>query len=176
MEIRDDAVKTPNPLPNFQEHFTVLCNLLRAFAKVSDRPTSWSEDIIAKWYAEIVGAEAEEDDLEHPLGRVLNESAMRFGQHTMKFEDKLGTLYVTTAAELLTLLQKLNLRDLRLPKNAGGLTKRLNASSFQGFTYLKTDTAGISALERKSYRKPLGFFKTDDVTEEAAKGTSSVIS
>ena len=78
LQIRDTQVQIPTPIANFQEHFAVLCNLLRAFGMAADRPDTWSEDIIAQWNTVILGTEADDDDLEHPLGRVLRECEDKF--------------------------------------------------------------------------------------------------
>jgi hypothetical protein len=140
LKIRDCKLETPNPAPNFQEHFTVLCNLLRAFGRATDRPAIWSEEIIAEWGKVILGTEADDDDLEHPLDRVLREYPSCFARKPLTFGGVSGMLYVVTASELLTLLQRLNLRELKLPKTPNGLTRRLNSSAFHSFIYLNTDT------------------------------------
>src|SRR5262249_53270307 len=48
-EISRESKPTPNPRPNFKEHFTALCNLLRAFGDVAGKPEYWAEDIIDQW-------------------------------------------------------------------------------------------------------------------------------
>jgi hypothetical protein len=164
LRINRDQRDTPNPVPNFPEHFTALCDLLRAYGQATDRPACWSEGIIAEWNRVIVGTEADDDDLEHPLERALREYPGHFAHTKRAFEGRTGTLYVITASELLTLLQKLHLRDLRIPKTPNGLTRRLNSASFHGFTYLRTGTPGVPELERVPARRPLGLFKPDDLT------------
>jgi hypothetical protein len=150
----------PNPIPAFEEHFQALCDLLRAYAFWACKPPGWSEGIIAQWNAAIVGRDAEDDDLEHPISRTLSESLANTGKKT-SYQGVRGMLYVTETADLLTQLQKLGIRDLQLPKNPNGLSRRLSSGRFQGFTFLRTDTPGVSEVKRRSKKKPIGFFLPD---------------
>jgi hypothetical protein len=162
-QIRGQHRPTPNPLPNFEEHFTALCDLLRAFGEVAGKPEGWSEALIQEWNTVLVNGEPEEDDLEHPILRVLNEcETEQLGplsrQPFFAYQGVNGSLYVTTAQDLLTFLQKLNLRNLRLP-NAQGLSRRLNSSKFRSFTFLPTDT--VPEVKRSANRRPIGFFRPE---------------
>jgi hypothetical protein len=161
LQIRDECRRSPNPLPNFEEHFTAVCDLLRAYEDVAGKPEGWSEAIIAKWDKTIRAVEKDDDDLEHPISRVLRESRSDFDKvQSFKHLGKQGTLYITQADTLRTLLQKLNIRDLQIPK-ANGLSRRLNNARFRGFTYLPTGNLGSSDLRRKGHMKPIGFFVPD---------------
>jgi hypothetical protein len=155
---------TPNPIPQFEEHFTALANLLRAFAELAGKPSDWSEKLIADWNTALLGANEDEDDLEHPILRVLDEcvSALpdtKLTQQQFIYNGVAGQLWITEAANLLTFLQKLYLRDLALPKNAQGLSRRLKSCRFQALTFLPTDTPGVPLLKRTADRKPIGFFR-----------------
>jgi hypothetical protein len=151
---------SPNPIPAFEEHFQALCDLLRAYAFWADKPAGWSGEIIGRWNVLIRSREAEDDDLEHPISRTLRESLTSSGKKTI-FQNVPGTLHVTETAELLTLLQKLGIRDLQLPKSPNGLSRRLSSGRFQSFTFLKPDTPGVPEVKRTSKKKPIGFFLPD---------------
>jgi len=155
-QVNRDQAPVPNPVPTFEEHFRALCDLLRAFGALAAKPDEWSEEIIAQWDEVIRGTEDEEDDLEHPINRVLQEIV---NTEDATYKGKTGKLYLTEAAELLTALQKLNIRDIQLPKNPNGLSRRLNSNRFQSFEFLKTDTPGLSGLKRTGTKRPIGFFK-----------------
>jgi hypothetical protein len=128
---------SPNPIPEFEEHITALCDLLRAYGEVAGKPTEWAEGIIAKWN-EIISnrSEEEEDELEQPILRAIERFRVLENYVDVCFEGKEGTLYVTTASELLGHLQQLNLRDRVFPVTAGGLSRRLRSGKFQAFLLL----------------------------------------
>jgi hypothetical protein len=164
-QIRGEHRPTPNPLPNFEEHFTALCDLLRAYADVAGKPEGWSEALIQEWNTVLLHGEPEEDDLEHPISRVLNECVTDWPDNSLTRESFVyqgvdGNLYVLTAQDLLTFLLKLNLRNLRLP-NAQGLSRRLNSSKFESFTFLPTDT--VPEVKRTANRRPIGFFRPTEL-------------
>ncbi len=151
---------SPNPIPNCEEHFTALCDLLRAYGDVAEKPKSWAEGIIKKW-AEVIGArgEDEEEELEHPILRVILEPVGTWDVNArFLFEGAEGTLYKTTSGELLTMLQKLRLYDLKLP-NPNGLSARLRSAKFKAFRFLTTDS--VEELKRTANKKPIGFFFTE---------------
>jgi hypothetical protein len=153
---------TPNPIPAFEEHFNALCDLLRAFGFMAGKPDGWSEAIIADWNMAIVGREADDDDLEHPLRRAFQEFKDSFTvEKNVLHDGTRGTLYITQATELLTSLQKLGIRDLQLPKSPNGLSRRLDSCRFKGFKFLKTDTPGLTALKRSGRKRPMGFLLPD---------------
>lgn len=152
--------RTPNPIPTFEEHFHALCDLLRAYSTWAGKPDGWSEEIIVQWSASIIGREAEDDDLEYPVNRAIREFLTNSGKKTL-YQEVAGKLYVTETGELLTLLQKLGIRDLQLPRNPNGLSRRLGGGRFQSFLFLKTDTPGVPELKRTSKKKPIGFFLRD---------------
>ena len=127
---------------------------------------SRSKDLIANWNDALLGAEKDEEDLERPISRVLTECAntlpdSRLTQDPFVYEGAKGNIYVTQAADLLTFLQQLKLRDLSLPKNSQGLSRRLKSCTFRSFKLLPTDTTGVPALKRTGARKPIGFFRPD---------------
>jgi len=157
----------PNPMPEFQEHFEALCNLLVAFGEVAGKPKEWSDGLIQEWHEMLTHSESEEEeeDLEHPIVRLLAEHdqvADQFTDQQFDYQNKFGRLYITTASDLLTMLQKLKLPNLILPQNPQGLSRRLADSNFRAFTFFKTDTEGMPQLKRKSARKPIGFFRPYD--------------
>jgi len=157
---------TPNPIQEFEEHFTALCDLLRAFGEVAGKSEGWAEEIIKKWDEVISNrGEDEEDELEHPLLRVFNEYESDLLQRGgIYVEGKRGRLYITTAAELLGLLQRLRLYDRDFPKTANGLGHRLNSAKFKAFRFLKTDS--MELLRRKGNKRPIGFFFENEEQEK----------
>ncbi len=46
LRVRAERRPTPNPVPNFPEHFMALCDLLRAYGELAGRPKEWSKLII----------------------------------------------------------------------------------------------------------------------------------
>jgi hypothetical protein len=162
LKVRNEHRPTPNPIPDFEEHFGVLCDLLRAYGEIAGNPPDWAEGIIKDWNAALSAAEPDEDDLEHPILRVLDDVDTGPPKLAFTHNDAKGTLYVTEAFELLTAFQKLNLRDLSLPKTAQGLSRRLRSCRFRSLTFLPTDTEGVAALKRTAHRKPIGFFRPDE--------------
>lgn len=157
----------PNPTPEFQEHFDALCYLLMAFGDVAGKPREWSEGLIQQWHEVLTHAanNDEEEDLEHPIVRLLAEHDKvcdDFTDEQFEFQNKSGRLYITTASDLLTMLQKLKLPNLTLPQNPQGLSRRLADANFRAFTFFKTDSEGMPQLKRKSGRKPIGFFRPYD--------------
>lgn len=170
LQIKHEKKETPNPRPDFEEHFTGLSDLLRAYGEVSGKPEDWSESLIQAWNKALLEEEIEESELEHPIDRILKELTVLDNQGVKKdrvyYLGKAGTLYVTEASTLLTLLEKLNLYGLRLPKNPSGLSRRLNSSSFRSFVVLDEQSAPeMEQLRRTSSRRPIGFFIEDDADD-----------
>ena len=171
LQLRNELSRAlPNPIPEFGEHFAALCCLLRAFGDLSGKPKEWSESLIQEWDRVLTHGEneEEEEDLEHPILRLLGEPDREvdlLGDEELEYQGKPGRLYVTTASDLLTMLQKLRLPNLPLPLNAQGLSRRLADSKFRAFTFLKTGTDGMPQLKRTTERKPIGFFRRYDADD-----------
>ncbi len=162
-QIRGQHRTTPNPVPNFEEHFTGHCDLLRAFGEIAGKPPQWAEDLIAHWCGAIACTEEDDDELEHPILRVLDDehnwTDTQIMESQFTYSGLAGKLYITEAAHLLTLLQKLNLRDLKLPRNAQGLSRRLGSCKFRSLTFLPTDAKDVPAVKRTADKRPIGFFR-----------------
>jgi len=174
---RQNPHPCPNPLPSFSEHFGALCNLLRAYSQVAGKPRGWAEGIIADWNTVLGEREQDEDELEHPILRVLGVAddlekepsifdLIPPASTSLEWRGKVGKLFVTNVASLLTSLQKLNLRYLNLPRNAAGLGRRLR-KPYRSFYVLDEQSApDLPSLKRKGNVRPIGFFIPDDgVTE-----------
>jgi hypothetical protein len=160
LRIKQEQRATPNPIPEFSEHFTMLASLLRAYAAVSEKGEVWAEQIIAEWAAVLGEREPDEDPLEFAILQVLQESGAAAlqpmhsveghyaapvirAEHCVVLGDQPGMLYVTEAAVLLGLLKQSRGfdRDLPLPKGAGALTKRLNGiKPWHRMRYLNDET------------------------------------
>jgi hypothetical protein len=166
-QLRADLPSYPIPRANLGEHFAALHTLLHAYADVSGKGDHWASDQIQTWNVALGSAEAPEDDLEHPISRLLNDhdrnsAASRFSAKQITYEAVAGTLYVTETEDLLTMLQQLNIRDMPLPKNPQGLSRRLSSSKFLAFKYLKTGTEAIPELRRTTRGRPVGLFRPND--------------
>ncbi len=150
-------------MPNFDEHFTGHCDLLRAFGEIAGKPPHWAEDLIAHWCGAIVCTEEDDDELENPILQVLENPAQwldsQLNDVPFTYNGVAGRLYVTEAAHLLTRLQKLNVRELRLPRNAQGLSRRLGSCKFRSLTFLPTDAKDVPAVKRTADKRPIGFFR-----------------
>jgi hypothetical protein len=159
----------PNVIPGFQEHFGALCDLLRGYGEVTKRPPEWAEEIIRAWYRILGEPEIEEDELEHPVLRVLQEGTdhhflEQLKSETITFHGKRGRLHVTECGPLLTALQGLNIRGLVLPKNGSGLGRRLRGTKYRSFEVLDEQSAPeLAMLKRTSEKRgPVGIFFADD--------------
>jgi len=168
LEIRVAEQDLPNPIPEFEEHFTEMCLLLLAYADVAGKPREWAMQILNVWNHVLSVSETEEGDLEHPLLRVCSETLTgELKSMSFRYAGQSGTLYITEAAPLLTLLQKLNIRDLPLPTNAAGLGRRLRSSKFNRVEILDQESAPqVEWMRRKKYIRPIGIFIPDDSVTE----------
>jgi hypothetical protein len=157
---------TPNPIPNFSEDFWALCDLLRAYAQVADKPAVWSEEIISSWDRIVRQREAEEDELEHPILRVFREcylSEWGWNEAPIVFRGQRGRLRYGSCSPLLAELQKLNLRECKLPRSEQGLGRRLRSGRFRAFKVLDEESAPeLAMLKRTAKERPVGIFFPDD--------------
>lgn len=168
-QIRGQQV-TPNPIPNFEEHFTALCDLLRAYGDVAEKPADWAELIITLWDEEISGRDIEEDSLEYPIMEVLQRGFHGYKPEPVNFKGKSGSLWVSEAGRLLIELKGLGMRDLDLPKNAQGFSRRLKSIRFRSLQILDAESAPeLEQLRRKADCRPLGIFRPDDEVTIADK-------
>jgi hypothetical protein len=166
LQVRRERRPTPNPVPEFEEHFSELCHLLRAYGEVAGKPAEWSERLITKWASVVAGREPEESYLEQPILRIFDETSRGLmdgdlREYPITHEGKTGKLYVTECGSLLSMLQRLNLRDHPLPKNTNGLGQRLRSTRFQRFQFLD-EQSGLKELRRTKQTRPIGFFIEDD--------------
>jgi hypothetical protein len=159
--------KTPNPFGNFDVHFTALCNLLRAFAELADKPEEWAEAMINSWDRYLRhqdDGEEESSELEYPIRKILQEQSffknLEVQSQAASHLGRRGTLYTTTAAWLLSELQKQPALQSALPRNPAGLTRRLPSEKFLDFKFLRTGES--PDVERTASRRAIGFFFPDD--------------
>jgi hypothetical protein len=164
LEIRSGEHDLPNPIPEFEEHFTELCVLLLAYADVAGKSQEWAKEMIGVWDRALAEREADETDLEQPLLRLFRDPTMTgdLGHERITHAGYTGILYVTEMGDLLTLLQRLNLHDLALPKTASGLGRRLRSTNLQGISVLDQDSSDLDCLKRKAKMRPVGIFIPDD--------------
>lgn len=138
----------------------------------------WSEELIETWNSVLRQREQDEDDLEHPINRVLNGTdPLSPGGITASYKGVSGKLFVTECADLLTALQELNLRDQPLPKSPSALGRRVHGGTFRSFLVLDEDKApDIPMLRRSAAKRPIGFFfPHDGMTVPDADPISPVI-
>ena len=169
LQIKQENRPSPNPVPAFEEHFTALCNLLRAYGDVASKPQGWAEAMMGVWNQVLGEHEEAGNELEQPLREVLVEGMLPTGtkQERISHNNRQGTLYITEAERLLTILRGLNRRELELPKNGQGLSRRLKGSKFTTLTILHQENAPeIPALQRKGTSRPLGIFIADDTVTQ----------
>jgi hypothetical protein len=156
----------PNPIPEFAEHFSVLCNLLRAYGLVAGKPDYWAEDTIRQWSDNLSAREIDEDILEHPLLRVLREHPPDdpdFSLFSVAHKGKSGKLHVTDCGTLLTRLQLLDLPGNYIPPTTEALGRRLRSIDFRAFQVLDEERApDLPMLKRTSTCRPIGFFFEND--------------
>jgi hypothetical protein len=177
--IKPEDRPSPNPIPQFEEHFTALCNLLWAYGEIAGKPQGWAEAIMGTWNEVLDQHKEAENELEQPLREVLTGGMFLTGtkQQRIIHNNRQGTLYITEAERLLALLRGLNRRDLELPKNSQGLSRRLRSNKFRSLTVLHPENAPeIPVLQRKPETRPLGIFIADDaVTQHDAAVPETVI-
>jgi hypothetical protein len=160
--------KTPNPFDgNFDVHFVALCNLLRAFAELSGKPQEWAEEMINSWDRYLRHQDDGEEatsELEYPIRRILKEQTafknLEVQSQVTSYAGRRGTLYTTTAAWLLSELQKQPVIQSALPRNPAGLTRRLPSEKFLDFEFLRSGES--PDVERTASRREIGFFFPDD--------------
>jgi hypothetical protein len=162
-EIKNNELDLPNPIPEFEEHFTALCLLLMAYGDVAGKSREWASGIIGEWGRTLGEREADETDLEQPLLRLLRDPIMtgEVSREQITHNGCCGTLHITEMGVLLTMLQQLNRQDLALPKNAAGLGRRLRSTTFQGLSILD-ENSGLDCLRRTRSTRPVGVFIPND--------------
>jgi len=153
---------TTSAIPSLAEYFILLSRLLLAYANVTGKGTKWAANIVRKWEETISVRELEEDELEQPLIRIMNEvgdlSEANFGIDSITYEGKRGDFLVTDSSNLITLLQNLRLPRLEIPR-PNGLTRRLRAAKFSRIVFLDGEIApGIPSLKRTTTKRPIGIF------------------
>jgi hypothetical protein len=173
----EPARDTPDPRPEFGEHFNTVCDLLRAYGSVTGKPAGWAEQIIDEWNRTLTTEEAEDDEIEPLILQLLDHAKLtpntgpcapgsdpgifeRF--RNVDFKGRPGKLYRTEAGPLLLELRKIS-GGVQLPRNAQGLSRRLRSSRLAGLEVLFPDTAPeLPMMQRKGDLRPVGFFVPDD--------------
>ena len=177
LSIRAQARETPNPIPNFGEHFTVLCDLLRALADVARKPAGWDEEIIKAWDRIIrqrSEGEGETSELEFHIMQLLELKGFFAQKHTIAFRGRQGILHKTNCAFLLAQLQKIPVIQNSLPKNPAGFSRRLSSERFCGFEVVRE--GDTPELARTAKQRQVGFFvPSDDVTTNDTQKSETVM-
>lgn len=63
----------PDGAARFQDNYRAVCNLLRAFAHVAEKPADWSEGVIATWNRQLSDVELANDRLDYLIRRFIEE-------------------------------------------------------------------------------------------------------
>jgi hypothetical protein len=129
-QIKQENRPSPNPVPQFEEHFTALANLLWAYGDVAGKPQGWAEQILAVWNRVLSEHDETENELEEPLREVLRTVRTGITREQVTWQGRPGSLHITTAERLLAMLRGLDRRDLDLPRNAQGLIRRFARARF----------------------------------------------
>jgi hypothetical protein len=158
--IRDNAPATPNPLPYFQEQFRTMCILLMAFGDVAGKPLGWADQMISDWKSELSAPEDPGDMIELCIMRIVRSYKLPSSHEGVSHAGKVGTLYVTTASDLLDLAQEYPEYRVILPKNPRAFSRRLTDLKSERLAILKSDDH--PQLARRKEKRPIGIFVFDD--------------
>ena len=176
LQIKQENRPSPNPVPQFEEHFTALANLLWAYGEVAGKPEGWAGAIMTVWNNVLGEHEDGQSELEEPLREVLRSVMAGITREQVSWQGRQGTLHITEAERLLAMLRGLNRRDLELPKNGQGLGRRLKSGKFSSLTILHQDNAPeIPCLHRSGKSRPLGIFIADDAVTQNDKAIPQTV-
>lgn len=163
LAIRLQDISTPNPVPDFEEHFTALCYLLRAYGEVAGEAGDWAENIISVWAKTLDRSDADDGgELEETLLYLLtNGTNLNVADSAFQHNGANGTLYVVEATPLLNALRSMS-PAMPLPATPQGLTQRLRGHRLTRCTFLDEKLApGAAPLKRTATKRPIGFFVAD---------------
>ena len=161
LRIRSEHRTTPKSRPGFDAHFDALCDLLRAYGEVAERPVEWAEDLIAQWdrFIRVEQHEDEENELEYPIVQTLTTDKLFFAR-AVQFQGREGKLVRVECAQLFEkLYEKAHLRGL-LPKVPSGLGRRIRGGKFKSFVVVSEKE--FPELKRTAASRPIGFFVPND--------------
>ena len=137
---------SPDPMPDFQEYFSALCDLLRAYADVAAKGEDWAQAVIADWARITSVTEDDEDELELAILEARARGQFPTAIAGYAWRGALGTLYITDLPTLLTTLRRLN-PTAGLPLSGNGLLRRLKSTRFKHVRIVESatiPTAGIA--------------------------------
>jgi hypothetical protein len=177
-----------NPWPEFQGYVRVLARLLYAYATLRGSPLTWADEIISGWFNTLGAASVEHEDdviemhvqqaLElyeairakkesfvevSPASEMLFSAIQRAADYPHK--GKLGTLYITSAARLLSAMRSNNIGIKDLPKNAIGMGKRLESGGWAMLQVVKEDD-DKQLLRRTSGQRKIGIFRPEEISQD----------
>jgi len=157
-----------NPIDRFSEHFEEVCYLLVAYGRtmygVADGD-AWARAIIAVWDAEIRETRDEDanDAAVSALEAPVLEMVFNNGRVAVPYEwqGRPGRMYIVFPGDILAALQhNLALRDL--PKEPGGLVKRLMSERLERWALIRNTTDHpVPELKRQNGGNPVGVWVPD---------------
>jgi hypothetical protein len=185
-----------NPWPEFQGYVRVLARLLYAYATLRGSPLTWADKIIGEWFNTLGAASVEHEDdviemhvqqaLElyeairakkesfvevSPASEMLFSAIQRVADYP--HQGKQGTLYITSAARLLSAMRSNNIGIKDLPKNATGMGKRLESGQWAMLQVVKEDD-DKQLLRRTSGQRKIGIFRPDEISQEGSEGDTEL--
>ncbi len=177
----------PESLARFSGNFTAVCNLLRAYAVIAEKPADWSEGIIEKWIETITieSHEAAGDELETLIQQFLRVLAQEpipgtngtardpktyvESENSVQHKGQKGWLTVTTCEQLMEWFHTQDRHSKVIPKNTVGLGRRVRSLKSRTFKVLHENNAPeLPQLKRKNSQRFIGFFEPDDETVKPA--------
>ena len=188
-DVRDRLAKLPrNPWPEFQGYVRVLARLLYAYATVRGTPLKHADAVITALFRtnETASVEREDDVIETHVYQTLEMyEAIREKQECggdltpasstlFKAIERVadyehggirGTLYVTSAARLLSAMRANNVGLKDLPRNASGMGRRLESGTWSMLQVLKKED-DPKLLRRTSDQRRVGIFRADESARE----------
>jgi hypothetical protein len=157
-----------NPIDRFSEHFEEVCYLVVAFGRMlygARDGDAWAEKLIGVWDAEI--SESRDEDSNDGAVSALEAPVLAIVQGLGKlpipftWQERSGRMYIVFPGDILEALQhNLALRDL--PKEPGGLVKRLMSERLERWTLIRnTREHPVADLKRQDGGQPVGVWMPD---------------
>lgn len=162
LKVKAEHLPTPNPIPEFREHFVAMCNLLRAYGRISKRPIEWAEGLIARWNEIICDREPQVHAWEYAIIEILEEYAEKYNKlvesEVYEIDGKKGIAYFIQTAGLWNLLRK-PLANTGFVQGPAAFGERMRGDKFTVITPIFwNDKNHDKIFDKRKRKKPLGIF------------------